>query len=149
MAELLFEGVKTVLLGLLTLFVLLLVLANAYPQATWLRRFRLPEPYHSRFRTKRTGRMVNIKAGLQLIGLGLFLPFGYLFSTVTMFSDVNPLVMWLLGAGSVVCIGFGVRTMFSAGDFEPGLRRGGHDRAVRRDAAAVAAELRNPRRRKP
>src|SRR5687768_7619862 len=104
MTDLLLEGVKTVLLWVLTVFVLLLVLATAYPQVAWLRRFRLPEPFHSTLRKKRTGRMVNIKAGLQLIGLGLFLPFGYLFSTVTMFSDVNPFVIWLLCAGSVVCI---------------------------------------------
>ena len=113
MIDFLPEPAKTVLLGVLALFAALVTAANSLPNVEWLRPFRLnanlTEAQKARMR-----RRANLTVGLELIGLGLLLPVGYLVVTVMMFNEIDPLTLWLVGGGSAVCIGLGVWAMFSS-----------------------------------
>ena len=59
-------------------------------------------------------RRANLNAALELIGLGLLLPVGYVVLTVMMFNEFDRLTMALTAAGSAACIGLGIWAMFSS-----------------------------------
>jgi hypothetical protein len=133
------EPVKTVLVGVLAVFALLVTAANSLPDVAWLRPFRLNQnlseaqkarmrrlpdvawlrPFRlnqnlSEAQKARMRRRARLHVGLELIGVGLLLPVGYLVLTVMMFNEIDPLTMGLTLAGSVVCIGLGIWAMFSS-----------------------------------
>jgi hypothetical protein len=113
MIDFLPEPVKTALLGVLAIFAILVTAANSLPNVAWLRPFRLNQNL-SEAQKARIRRRANVSAGLEMIGLGLLLPVGYIMLTVMMFNEIDPLTMGLILAGSVVCIGLGFWAMFSS-----------------------------------
>lgn len=86
----------------------LLAASRRYPHIAWLRRFsnalpRLPE--EQRRKARKRG---DFYAGVQLILLGIALPFGYAALTIMTFSSFTTTQTVLVGAGSLLCIGLGI-----------------------------------------
>ena len=113
MIDFLSEPVKTVLVGVLAVFAVLVTAANGLPSVEWLRPFRLNQNL-SEAQKARIRRSTSLHVGLELIGLGLLLPVGYLVLTVMMFNEIDRLTMALTAAGSVACIGLGIWAVFSS-----------------------------------
>jgi hypothetical protein len=107
------EPVKIALVGVLAIFAVLVTAANALPDVAWLRPFRLNQNL-TEAQKARMRRRANRLAGIELIGLGLLLPIGYLVATVMMFNEIDPLTMALTLAGSILCIGLGLWAMFTS-----------------------------------
>lgn len=112
MFERLPESLQVILMGGLAVLVGLLTVANAYPDVAWLRPFRVFRGQPSEAQTRRLRRRVRITAAVELIGLGVLLPVGYLVLTVMFFSQVDPATLWLTLALAAVCVGIGIWILF-------------------------------------
>lgn len=102
------NGVKAILLGVIVVAFGLNRLAVAFPEAEWLQKFRLPVREMSEAEKARRRKAGNRMAALEMILAGLILPFGYLASTVFMFSEPSSAAMIVVGALSFLCIAAGI-----------------------------------------
>lgn len=112
MFEMLPESLQVILMGALVVLVGLLTLANAYPDVAWLRPFRVFRAQPSEAQAGRLRRRVRITAAVELIGLGLLLPVGYLVLTVMFFSQVHPATLWLTLALAALSVAVGIWILF-------------------------------------
>src|ERR1043166_1292460 len=90
--------VKAILLGIIVVAFGLNRLAVAFPEVDWLQKFRLPVREMTAAEKARRRKSANRLAGLEMILAGLILPFGYLASTVFMFSEPGTVAMIVVGA---------------------------------------------------
>lgn len=102
------DPVKAALLGLIAIAIVLGWLARRHPEVAWLRIFRLPGIQLSPEEKERRRRTANRIAGLEIIVAGLVLPLLYLLSTVMMFNDLKPVPTLIVGACSMLLIGWGI-----------------------------------------
>jgi hypothetical protein len=83
-------------------------LAPRYPQVAWLQKFRLPDN-RTEEQKARARRSADFTAGIQMILMGLLLPFGYLMlSMMLLFSSPSTLGFVVVGGMSVVLIAMGI-----------------------------------------
>ena len=108
------DGIRTALIVLLGAFVVLATLANRYPAVAWLRFFRMPGPGLSDAQRERLRRSSNIRTGVQLIGIGLLLPFGYLLLEIITLSEIETGMLLALLAGGVLCVALGIAAIVRA-----------------------------------
>jgi hypothetical protein len=108
------EKIQLLLGGLLALVFGLSRLARRFPHVTWLRAFRDAWPQPSEAQRAKAGRRGAFYAGVQLILMGVALPFLYGALTVMFFNDFTSKAMTLVLAGSVLCIGLGVTAIWQS-----------------------------------
>lgn len=102
------DNVQAILLGVIAIAFTLVWLARTFPQLTWLQAFRFPGFQLNDEQRARRRRTADRIAALQIIGLGLVLPFGYVALTVMMFNDFETTPTIVVGACSLLCIALGI-----------------------------------------
>ena len=113
MGSLLPDVVKEILMGLTAGILVLSWAAPKYPHVTWLQKFHLRDP-RSDVQKQRARRSGNIMAGLQLIGMGLLIPLGYLVITAMFFSEITTTELLIVGTASLLCIMGGITAIVKA-----------------------------------
>lgn len=109
------EIVQAILLGIGAVVFFLVRRAQQHPNVGWLRSFRFADR-RTEEQKRRARRSANIRGGIQLIALGLALVPGYLFFSMMMFfSAVSVLEIAIVGAVSLLCIGFGISGIVRSG----------------------------------
>lgn len=103
---------QIIVLTLLAVFYGLSLASRRYPDVAWLRPFHPPKLTPRQEATQR--RRANTMAGLEMILLGVIVPLGYVFLTVMMFNDFDPIVTVLVIGGSIVCVGFGISAIIQS-----------------------------------
>ncbi len=83
-------------------------LSRRFPHVGWLQHFRFDLPQLSEEQRARMQRRANVRAGVELILIGMVLPMGYVVLTVMMFNNITAKAMAIVLAGSVLCIGLGI-----------------------------------------
>ena len=107
------DFVKVPIIVLVSALLLLTHAARRYPHVEWLQKFKLPDnrTEAQKQRARRTG---NILTGIEMIGVGLLIPLGYAIMTVMFMSSIGPIEMVLVGAASLLCVGFGIFVIIKA-----------------------------------
>ncbi len=94
--------------GIVPLLSGLSALSRRFPHIAWLQDFDFKPPELSEEQKAKMRRRGTVRAGVKWILLGMVLPMGYVFHTVTLFSDITRKGMAIVLTGSVVCIAVGV-----------------------------------------
>ena len=102
------DTAEAILLGVIATAFTLVWLARTFPQLTWLQALRFPGFQPSEEQRARRRRTADRIAALQIMGLGLVLPFGYVVLTIMMFNDFETAPTIVVGACSVLCIAIGI-----------------------------------------
>ncbi len=101
------EIAKDVAMLVISAAIILYWIAPRYPQVRWLQTFRMPN-FPRSAPSPNVRRARNIFEGIQLIGLGLLLPIGYLFSTAIFFTGIEPVWVVVVAVLSLFCIALGI-----------------------------------------
>ena len=102
------DTAEAILLGVIAMAFLLVWLARTFPQFAWLKAFQFPAFRLNDAQRARRRRTADRIAALQIMGLGLVLPFGYVVLTIMMFNDFETTPTVIVGACSVFCIALGI-----------------------------------------
>jgi hypothetical protein len=98
---------QLVLVGIVAMLFVLSALSRRFPQVPWLRLFRYGRPELSDEQRARIRRRSNVHAGIELILLGIVVPFGYFALTLMMFNEPTVVGTTVSLASSVLLIGLG------------------------------------------
>jgi hypothetical protein len=103
--------IKLVFVGLFALVLGLSALSRQFPQVAWLQVFRYSPPQLSEAERASMRRQSNLFEGVRFILMGIALPILYGAATLMLFNDFTFEATALVLAGSVLCIGLGVRAI--------------------------------------
>ncbi len=107
------DAIKLPILGIIATVFVLSQAARRYPHVDWLRKFEFPD-HRTPEQKRRAARSGQIVGGLEMILIGIALPFGYLVLTVMFMNEPSADALLLVGGGSLLCIAFGVAAIVKA-----------------------------------
>jgi hypothetical protein len=108
-----YETIETVVVSLVLVLFGVAVLSRRFRNVAWLQRFPFDHPRLrlSEEERARMQRRLAVRDGVKFILLGLALPPGYLMLEMMLLSDISKTKLAVVLAGSVLCIGVGIRTI--------------------------------------
>lgn len=100
--------VQLVLLGVLGVLFGLSALSRRFPHIEWLQLFRFNAPQLSEDQRARMRQRANMRAGIEMILLGMVVPMGYFALTIMMFNNPTPTGITIALGSAVLLIGLGI-----------------------------------------
>jgi hypothetical protein len=110
----LWQAIQVLLIIAMIVVFVLVRTARRNPHVEWLQAFNFKDP-RSEERQRRARHTSEIISGVEIIGMGLAAPPLYLFSTVFMFENPNPVILTASIVFALGMVFLGIRTIVKAG----------------------------------